>query len=141
MSYKFLMFCCSFFQIHSITARSLSKIQMEEIQKQRTEEAKKQTIGLDGRPVERHRPSLKTVPAPQPPGGLSQNNPTRRRAPLAPPLRDIEADSGGMDKTPRIKKGCIAARAAFWEKVTQQGRMSEQDEKTDFPELLEENGA
>lgn len=131
----------TFTPIHSITARSLSKIQMEEIQKQQTEEAKKQTIGLDGRPVERHRPSLKTIPAPQPPGGLSQNNPTRRRAPLAPPLRDIEAESGGMDKTPRIKKGCIAARAAFWEKLTQQGGMSEQDEKTDFPELLEENGA
>ena len=114
---------------------------MEEIQKQRIEGEARKSVGLDGRPAERHRPSLKSVPAPLPPGGLSQNKATRRRAPLAPPLRDTEAESEDATKTPRIKKGCIAARAAFWEKVMQQGGMSEQEEKIDFPGLLEENGA
>lgn len=129
--------------IHSITARSLSKSQMEEIQKQRTEgEARKQSvIGLDGRPTERHRPSIKTIPAPLPPGGLSQNPSIRRRAPLAPPLRQDNAEPEDTNKSPRIKKGCIAARAAFWEKVMQQGGRTEPEDKIEFPELLEENVA
>ncbi|XP_014791040.1 rab effector MyRIP isoform X5 [Octopus bimaculoides] len=131
-------------EIHSITARSLSKLQMENL---KSEKSGILAISLDGKPTQRPRPSLKTIPAPVPPGGADINTKSAKKspAPVAPGLQSpaadatvlhqLEHESAETEETSTVKGG-TAAKASFWENVIKKSSSPDNENQPVFPDLV-----
>ncbi|XP_014791036.1 rab effector MyRIP isoform X2 [Octopus bimaculoides] len=131
-------------RIHSITARSLSKLQMENL---KSEKSGILAISLDGKPTQRPRPSLKTIPAPVPPGGADINTKSAKKspAPVAPGLQSpaadatvlhqLEHESAETEETSTVKGG-TAAKASFWENVIKKSSSPDNENQPVFPDLV-----
>ncbi|CAI9728755.1 titin isoform X6 [Octopus vulgaris] len=136
-------------EIHSITARSLSKLQMENL---KSEKSGISTISLDGKPTQRPRPSLKTIPAPGPPGGtdIITKSTKKSLAPVAPGLQSPAADATVLhqlqhepsetEETGTLKGG-TAAKATFWENVVKKSSSPDNENQPVFPDLVGEDDA
>ncbi|XP_036361691.1 titin isoform X3 [Octopus sinensis] len=117
-------------RIHSITARSLSKLQMENL---KSEKSGISTISLDGKPTQRPRPSLKTIPAPGPPGGTEIITKSTKKS-LAPVAPSETEETGTV-------KGGTAAKATFWENVVKKSSSPDNENQPVFPDLVGEDDA
>ncbi|KAK7506219.1 hypothetical protein BaRGS_00002331 [Batillaria attramentaria] len=60
----------------------------------------------------------------------------------------VRAQSGGNSddnqdtkSAPRIRSGCISARAAFWERRIMQGEATDENVEEEFPEMVQESSA
>ncbi|KAK7113503.1 hypothetical protein V1264_012777 [Littorina saxatilis] len=76
-----------------------------------------------------------------PSAGLS--NHANRPAASRPRAQSSSEASGSQENlaTPRIRSGCISARAAFWERRIMQGEATDTNVEEEFPEMVEDSEA
>ncbi|XP_076459108.1 uncharacterized protein LOC143292571 isoform X2 [Babylonia areolata] len=58
-----------------------------------------------------------------------------------PAVGEGEEEVGGSPLAPRIKSGCISARAAFWERRIMQGEATDLEVEEEFPEMVQSGHA